>query len=733
MAQMPRLALCIAPAPGREPLRLHSAAAGSQPSGTTSVHACEFKRGELHLDGVGFLSNCGVRPNAGFSEAEKLLFVVQFGAKLSRVAEFRKDINGLRAWAVGAVVLYHFSIPGFDGGFVGVDIFFVISGFLMTGIVVSGLEQNSHFDLWGFFRARARRIIPALVVLCAVLLFVGWWVLIPAEYEQLGRHVASSLTFLSNIAFWNEAGYFDTASHEKWLLHTWSLAVEWQFYILLPIGLMVAWRFNPKRSTLFWCIALAFLTSLALSVVMTPIKPIASFFLLPTRAWEMLAGGLVYLAGNRFAEKVRGVKSLEWIGFLFIVLSIALFDESSSWPGWMALLPVFGVVAILLSKKDESPWTSNFLAQWLGARSYSVYLWHWPIVVLLTYFNARDDILAVLLGILFTLVLGHISYSLVELKAQKFFTKSRTWFLLTSAILTAMVGSTFALTKGWEGRLSPDIEIVAKESNNVKPRRDQCFTKSGTESPSCIYGAGDLRAILLGDSHADAVTTALAAAVPNGLGGVMDWSYISCPTIFGVRNLSPKYESKENCAGFLNWTFGRLKGISKDVPLVIVNRNAVYALGHNETWENDENIPMVYFSKVYTVASAEFLQEYGRRLTETACKLSETRKIYLMRPIPEMGVNVPGHVVRAMAWGKKTEISIGLDEYHLRNKFVWDAQDAAQRKCGVEILNPLPYLCHDGRCHGVKDGRPLYFDDDHLSEYGNKMLVPMFAKIFNNK
>lgn len=166
---------------------------------------------------------------------------------MNKSTEFRKDINGLRAWAVGAVVLYHFSIPGFDGGFIGVDIFFVISGFLMTGIVVSGLEKNSDYDLWAFFRARARRIIPALAVLCAILLVLGWFVLIPAEYEQLGKHVAASLAFVSNMAFWNEAGYFDTASHEKWLLHTWSLAVEWQFYILLPICLMVIWRFSPKN------------------------------------------------------------------------------------------------------------------------------------------------------------------------------------------------------------------------------------------------------------------------------------------------------------------------------------------------------------------------------------------------------------------------------------------------------------------------------------------------------
>lgn len=141
---------------------------------------------------------------------------------------FRHDINGLRAWAVMAVVLYHFGVPGFASGFVGVDVFFVISGFLMTSIIISGLEQG-RFSLWGFYRARARRIIPALLVLCISLLILGWFWLPSIDYKILGTHAATALVFVSNLKFWREAGYFDVASHEKWLLHTWSLSVEWQF------------------------------------------------------------------------------------------------------------------------------------------------------------------------------------------------------------------------------------------------------------------------------------------------------------------------------------------------------------------------------------------------------------------------------------------------------------------------------------------------------------------------
>ena len=160
--------------------------------------------------------------------------------------EFRQDINGLRAWAVMAVVLYHFGVAGISGGFAGVDVFFVISGYLMCGIIIGGIERND-FSVWRFYLARARRIFPALVVLCVVALIFGWFFLMPEEYKQLGKHARESLTFSSNLRYFDESGYFDVASQEKWLLHTWSLSVEWQFYLLLPLALMLVNMLFHKR------------------------------------------------------------------------------------------------------------------------------------------------------------------------------------------------------------------------------------------------------------------------------------------------------------------------------------------------------------------------------------------------------------------------------------------------------------------------------------------------------
>jgi peptidoglycan/LPS O-acetylase OafA/YrhL len=208
---------------------------------------------------------------------------------------FRGDINGLRAWAVALVVLYHFKIAPVAGGFVGVDVFFVISGFLMTDIVLRGLEQPAGFSLKAFYWARVRRIVPALLVLCLCLLVLGWFFLLSADYRQLASHSQMALGFASNVRFHREAGYFDAASHDKWLLHTWSLSVEWQFYLLFPLVLMWVWRVWPKRRALVIALALLASASWGVSQWLLAGQQSAAFYLLHGRAWEMLAGALVCL------------------------------------------------------------------------------------------------------------------------------------------------------------------------------------------------------------------------------------------------------------------------------------------------------------------------------------------------------------------------------------------------------------------------------------------------------
>ena len=206
---------------------------------------------------------------------------------------FRLDINGLRAIAVLAVVLFHFNKSWLPGGYAGVDVFFVISGYLMTGIIVSRIQQNN-LSLIGFYAARSRRILPALSILCLVLLLLAWFFLSPPDYKTLSLHVASSATFISNVIFWRETGYFDAAAHEKWLLHTWSLSVEWQFYMLYPIILLLFSKMCSLKQ-IARVVTAGTLLGFVFCVFASYYWPNPSFYLLPTRAWEMLLGGLAFL------------------------------------------------------------------------------------------------------------------------------------------------------------------------------------------------------------------------------------------------------------------------------------------------------------------------------------------------------------------------------------------------------------------------------------------------------
>lgn len=649
-------------------------------------------------------------------------------------SSFRVDINGLRAWAVIAVIFYHFGVAGFEGGFVGVDIFFVISGFLMTGIVVKGLERGD-FSLLGFYMARARRIMPALLGLCAVLLTLGWFVLLPPDYKTLGTHAVYSLSFLSNIEYWKEAGYFDVASHEKWLLHTWSLSVEWQFYLLLPVVLWGTWWLKPGRVGQRIIVGILLATSVCASVLVTRTDPTVAFFLLPTRAWEMLAGGLVFLLAQ--PEQLSKVyrRWLESVGLLFIILSVVIFSKYSSWPGWRACVPVLGATMVLSSSRTSS-WTGNKVFQWIGDRSYSLYLWHWPVYVGLFYSELSDNKTAIVWGLCITTVLGHLSYLFLERTARRLLEQTRIHraaiFLAIFAGIVALPGMLIWEKQGVAGRFSHEVELVAAEANNVNLRLPVCQPNIGETSPSCIYGGNEWKVIAAGDSHVGAIVSGIAEAAPHGEAGVVQWSYAACPFVFGMtrtREAVAKLSSQYKCTEFIETARSRLNTLPASIPIVIISRYAQAGLGPNEDHLVFDT-PEVFFSKKYSTTTSQFLHEFSQHITSTACELAKKRTVYMVRPIPEMGVDIPKALSRRMNFGILGDISMPMEAYQKRNAWVWAAQNAARDECGIKILDPIPYLCHDGRCYGSKNGRPLYYDDDHLSEFGNKLLVPMFAEVF---
>ncbi|MBK1634200.1 acyltransferase family protein [Rhodovulum adriaticum] len=290
---------------------------------------------------------------------------------------YRPEIDGLRAFAVLPVILFHAGFAGFSGGFVGVDVFFVISGYLITSILLREHEAGS-FSIWRFWERRARRILPALYLVMAVTVPLAWMLMLPDQYQAYARSLIAVSVFASNILFWQESGYFAAASEEKPLLHTWSLAVEEQYYIFFPLAMLLLWRFG--RRAVFFGIALVLLVSLGLSQYAASASPAANFFLLPTRAWELMAGALCALWLSR--RRARGSDLLAGLGLVLILAAVVLYDETTPFPSLYGLAPVGGTALIVLFA-----WPGGRVAQLLAWRpivavglvSYSAYLWHQPL------------------------------------------------------------------------------------------------------------------------------------------------------------------------------------------------------------------------------------------------------------------------------------------------------------------------------------------------------------------
>lgn len=323
--------------------------------------------------------------------------------------KFRYDVNALRAFAVISVVTFHFEESLLPGGFVGVDIFFVISGYLMTGIITSRLELQN-FSLVDFYTARINRIFPALLVMLLALVLLAFVFFNPLDLKSLSWKVVSSALFLSNIAFtFLGGGYFAESAQANWLLHTWSLSVEWQFYLIYPFIIIVTKRLFGLRAIVF-CLLFIFVASLSASVLLSKDYASASYFNLHTRAWQMLAGGLILYIPQ---IESNTVKKILWLtGVCLIGASSLFFDERTEWPGLAALAPVLGAVFFIYSNVQDSKIIGLKIVQSIGTWSYSIYLWHWPLVVAIYMYGLPDWTKFV--GGVLSITLGYLSSRYIE-------------------------------------------------------------------------------------------------------------------------------------------------------------------------------------------------------------------------------------------------------------------------------------------------------------------------------
>ena len=435
---------------------------------------------------------------------------------------FRSDINGLRAISIVLVVAYHLTRRLAPGGFIGVDVFFVISGFLMTEIIVGRLREG-RFKLWDFYVARLRRIWPTLVALCLALWVVGATLIDPWTFERIAADIPSVLVFASNIVFARRQGYFAPDENANWLLHTWSLSVEWQFYLLYPLLLLSLFAAPQLKRRLWFVIGALAAASFALAIGISARGQGWSFYLLPTRAWELLAGALCAgLPPLTLSALQRN--GLHAAGLLLIAIGALIAIPAAGWPSAMALLPVSGAALVLMSGVRRTSWAENPVIGGLGRASYSIYIWHWPVLVALRYASIPLTWPIALAVIAAILVLGFASYWLIERALTHWLFAPRPWRwavgLLGIAALVA--GASLAVrTHGLEA-LRTESASPAEHAAMTDLRAASAdwaypgicgHIATSARLKLCQIGDPEARQVLvIGDSHAEQIAPRYARA-----------------------------------------------------------------------------------------------------------------------------------------------------------------------------------------------------------------------------
>ncbi len=609
----------------------------------------------------------------------------------------RRDIDGLRALAIVPVVFFHAHLPGFGGGYVGVDIFFVISGFLITGILAREIDAG-RFSLAGFYERRARRILPALLVMLVAVLGLAAWLYLPGDFAGVPRSGLAALLFASNLWFFAHTGYFAGGAETMPLLQCWSLAVEEQFYILFPLLLRgLAGRSARVRLGLVAGLAVV---SFGWALAKQASTDGFAFYMLPPRGWELMAGALLALGEVR---QVRGRwwrEGLALAGLGLIAGAVFGYSRATVFPGLAALPPVLG--AVLLLHVAPGTTVGRLLASaplvGIGLISYSLYLWHWPLLVFAEY--ARDEALSggwrigyfAMAGLA-----GWASWRWIEtpFRDGRRFDGARIlrWSAGGLVMAGALCGALLPLG-GWPGRFGAAVNRYDAARGDFSPRRAACLSRAvGGERPACNLGAGvPPDTLLWGDSHGVELAYALGEARGAQHRAVMQRTRGSCPPVIGFT-----VANDPDCARF-----------NAEVLARIVATPAI-----REVW-----LAGFWASPAYARPGT------AAQLTATLAALRRAGKaVVLVGPVPPQGFDVPRRLAHAAAFGDVGAVEgAALGPY--RAQTAWFAAQAPQwRAMGVRMVDPLAALAVGGRTRLLAAGHPLFFDSHHLSLAGARAVL----------
>jgi peptidoglycan/LPS O-acetylase OafA/YrhL len=641
-------------------------------------------------------------------------------------APYRADIDGLRAISVVAVILFHADLPGAEGGFVGVDVFFVISGYLITQWLLARAGLPWSALLREFYLRRARRILPALLLVLCVSSAVALWLLQPADLVRFGKYLAAAVFMAGNFAALGDGDYFGATIGFAPLLHLWSIAVEEQFYLLYPLLVLALLRRTPR----FQVTALVLLTiaSFALCAWGAGHRPVVNFYIGATRAWELLLGALAAYGCFDIRLLARVAAPVAAVGLGAIVMAIASYRRDMGLPGVATLLPVAGTLAVIVAGRARE----HSIARLLGSRplavtglaSYSLYLWHLPVIVFASYWMIavpRGAALAALLAVI--VALAFASWALFEepLRRRRWLPSGRRFMGVTLAALavTAALGISLWRSQGLPARLSTDDQRLL-ESAVLHPDAVDCMRRSLADIAAarlCTFGARSThapRAVLWGDSHALALLPALEDIATRRGFTLYYAGRSACRPMLDVFDPSRPPRARHECVAY---NFAMRQAIERLRPQIVVLA-AFWALPE---------------LSVAPIAATDRRMSLADALRDTRGSLQAMNaRVCLVRDVPVLVRPVPYGLVMANRRGIDTEFLRHVDP-------AWTARLAAADAAVLAVsagpdarsADPASVLCDASSCRIEEHGRVLFRDSNHLSMAGASQVSPALESCFS--
>jgi peptidoglycan/LPS O-acetylase OafA/YrhL len=654
-----------------------------------------------------------------------------------RLANYRPDIDGLRAIAVLAVVFYHANIWPFSGGFVGVDVFFVISGYLITSLIQDDC-RTGQFSIVEFYERRVRRIFPALFVIVAICFVVGGLLMMPLDYKQFGYSAVANALFASNVLFWLRTGYFDADAEVKPLLHTWSLAVEEQFYIFFPFLLFLLYRY--WRNRVASAVLLLLIGSLLLSVWQVYHSPDAAFYLPLGRAWELMAGALLALSVSRLPHRANLDALVGVLGITLILGSIFLLTAETPFPGLAALPACLGAAAVIYSGSQSKRIVTRLLsmrvAVFVGLVSYSLYLWHWPLIVFAKYFAARPlTSMETVLVLALSLAAATASYRYVERPfRQRRIAGTRpklALFAVSGPCVAIAFGLVLYQSNGLPQRLPADAATLAMGAMNTSLGRSDCHSRSSAEILSnkvCVEGDTGSKiptAAVLGDSFAIAVMPGIEASAKRNGEKVAILTRGGCYPLLGIVH------KNDPCPGFMESSLAYIKSHPSIKRVILVGRWTSAVEGTRfgtkmvANWfiTDDESPEKGYL---------ENARVFARALRRTI-KAIEPVEIFVVEGLPEQRFDIPRVAALNAYLGRKRDVNLSREDFDDRQMETRKILSTLADEVRFSLIDVSPYLCDASQCAATKDGQSLYSDDNHLNNDGALQITKAFDVVFKKE